>query len=157
MSNSQYGHAYMCAAIKSCQTSDSAKQDPCQELIAYLSAPVEEVEDVVAWWGVSFNIHLLYIWHVFDVSACQLHSRQFPTLACIAKDYLAIQGSSTPSECAVSSGGITATPCHNSLQPTTFSALQIVKFRYHNSHLSAIDEATSAVLQKWVPESVQTA
>lgn len=157
MSNGQYRHAYMRAAIKSHQASDSANQDHHQELIAYLSAPVEEVEDVVAWWGVSFKIHLLYIWHVFGVSACQLYSRQFPTLAHIAKDYLAIQGSSTPSECAFSSSGITATPCHNSLQPTTFSTLQIVKFRYCNGHLSAVEEATSAVPQKWVPESGQTA
>ena len=81
-----------------------------------------------------------------------MHRSQYPTLAHITKDYLAIQGSSTPSERAFSSGGITATPRRSSLHPDTFSALQIVKAGYRNGHLSANDEAASAVPLEWVSE-----
>jgi len=50
-SNGQYGHAYMCAAIKSHQHADASGKDPCQELQAYLAVPLEEVVNVIAWWG----------------------------------------------------------------------------------------------------------
>jgi hypothetical protein len=72
-----------------------------------------------------------------------MHSIQYLTLAHITKDYLAIQGSSTSSECAFSSEGITATPCWSSLLPETFSVLQIVKAGYKNGHLSAIKVGAS--------------
>ena len=81
-----------------------------------------------------------------------MHRSQYPTLARIAKDYLAIQGSSTPSERTFSSGGITATPRRSSLHLDTFSALQIVKAGYRNGHLSTNDEAASAVPLEWVSE-----
>ncbi|KAG1838436.1 hypothetical protein DFJ58DRAFT_733810 [Suillus subalutaceus] len=55
-----------------------------------------------------------------------LHSLQYPTLACIAQDYLPIQGSSVLSEQAFSSGGITST---------------VLKGAYRNGHLSAAVEA----------------
>ena len=86
----------------------------------------------------------------------QMHSCQYPTLARIAKDYLAIQGSSTASERAFSSGGITATPRRNSLHPETFGALQILKAGYRNGHLSAIDEAASTVPLEWVSENAKS-
>ena len=63
--NGQYGQAFMHATIRSHQESDSAKQDPHQELQAYLNAPVEEVEDVVAWWGVCI---LSLIWGMLSTN-----------------------------------------------------------------------------------------
>ena len=52
----------------------------------------------------------------------------------IAHDYLAIQGSATPSERAFSSGGITDTTRRNRLSTETFEALQILKNAYKNGH-----------------------
>ena len=40
-------------AIKSRLVADTASQAPHQELIDYLAAPLEDVNDIVAWWGVS--------------------------------------------------------------------------------------------------------
>jgi hypothetical protein len=59
----------------------------------------------------------------------------------IARDYLAIQGSATPSERAFSSGGITASPRRSSLSNDTFEALQILKSTYRNGHAAAADQA----------------
>ena len=59
----------------------------------------------------------------------------------MARDYLAIQGSSVPSEQAFSSGGLTGTSLHNCLTPATFEALQILKSAYRNRHISATQEA----------------
>jgi hypothetical protein len=39
--------------IKSLLASDVVSRNPRQELQDYLTAPLEEVDDVVAWWGVS--------------------------------------------------------------------------------------------------------
>ena len=66
---------------------------------------------------------------------------QYPMLSRMAQDYLAIQGSSVPSERAFSSGGLTGTSLHNRLAPTTFEALQILKSPYKNHHISAAEEA----------------
>ena len=43
----------MRAAMKSRQNADTVGKDPHQELEAYLAAPLEDVTDVIAWWGVS--------------------------------------------------------------------------------------------------------
>jgi hypothetical protein len=130
-SNGQYGHAYMRAAILAHQTSAQPAMinNPHQELEAYLAAPIKDVGDIIGWWG--------------------MHSRQYPTLSRMAKDFLAIQGSSTPSERAFSSGGITGTARRNALHPTTFSALQIVKAGYRNGHLTPASEAQAAVPSAW--------
>jgi hypothetical protein len=66
---------------------------------------------------------------------------QFPTLSRMARDYLAIQGSSVPSERAFSSGGLTDTSRHNHLTPAAFEALQILKSSYKNHHISAAHDA----------------
>lgn len=66
---------------------------------------------------------------------------RYPTLRRIARDYLAIQGSSTPSECAFSSGGITGTSRWSSLTMEIFQALQILKSAYRNGHISAVSQA----------------
>jgi hypothetical protein len=45
----------MRAAVLSWQTSEHASTNPRQELVSYLSSPVEDVDDVVKWWGVSVS------------------------------------------------------------------------------------------------------
>ncbi|KAF8259582.1 hypothetical protein EI94DRAFT_1441191, partial [Lactarius quietus] len=52
-------------------------------------------------------------------------------------DYLAIQGSATPSEHAFSSGGITGCAQRSRLQPNVFEGLQLLKSAYRNGNMSA--------------------
>jgi hypothetical protein len=59
----------------------------------------------------------------------------------MAHDYLAIQGSATPSERAFSSGGITGCSQHNKLKPNIFEGLQLLKSAYQNGHISATTQA----------------
>ena len=59
----------------------------------------------------------------------------------IARDYLSIQGSSTPSECAFSSGGITGSAHRSRLSTEIFEALQILKSAYRNGHDVAAHQA----------------
>ena len=40
-------------AVRSRQEADRATSVPRDELKCYLKSPLEEVDDVVAWWGVS--------------------------------------------------------------------------------------------------------
>lgn len=50
----------MKAAIQAHKNKDNTAINPCAELDAYLAAPLEDnVEDVVSWWGVVFNIQSL--------------------------------------------------------------------------------------------------
>ena len=51
----QYGHAWMLAAVKERQESDRAQLSPRAELQAYLKSPLELTDDVVGWWGVCFG------------------------------------------------------------------------------------------------------
>ncbi|KIJ46811.1 hypothetical protein M422DRAFT_94849, partial [Sphaerobolus stellatus SS14] len=50
------------------------------------------------------------------------NSLQYPTLARMAQDYLAIQGSSVAAERCFSSSGLTGTNTCNRLLPQTFKA-----------------------------------
>jgi hypothetical protein len=59
----------------------------------------------------------------------------------MARDYLAIQGSATPSERAFSGGGITGTPTRNHLSVAFFKVLQLLKSAYCNGHIAAVDDA----------------
>jgi hypothetical protein len=59
----------------------------------------------------------------------------------MARDYLAIQGSATPSERAFSSGGTTGTAKRNRLSVDVFEALQLLKSAYRNGHVGANSEA----------------
>ena len=59
----------------------------------------------------------------------------------IARDYLPIQGSSTPSERAFSNAALTDDKQRNWLAPVMFEALQNLKSAYRNEHLSATTEA----------------
>jgi hAT family C-terminal dimerisation region len=75
----------------------------------------------------------------------QQSNTRYPTLKRIAQDYLAIQGSATPSEHAFSSGGITDSACRNCLSTDLFGALQILKSAYCNGHIAAIHQAAHHV------------
>ena len=59
----------------------------------------------------------------------------------MARDYLAVQGSATPSEQAFSSGGTTGTAKHNHLNVEVFESLQLLKSTYRNGHIGAHLEA----------------
>jgi hypothetical protein len=59
----------------------------------------------------------------------------------MAQDYLAIQGSATPSERAFSSGGLTGTKYCNRLNGMVFESLQLLKSAYRNGHISAASDA----------------
>jgi hypothetical protein len=63
------------------------------------------------------------------------------TLRAMARDYLAIQGSATPSERAFSSGGLTGTKQRNRLKMEVFEALRILKSAYRNGHIAAVEQA----------------
>ena len=75
----------------------------------------------------------------------QHHGQQYPTLQCIACDYLAIQGSLTPSKRAFSGGGLTGTTLRNRVQMEIFEALQILKSAYRNGHVAATQQAANHV------------
>jgi len=66
----QCGNSWIRAKVQACKNKDIATVNPRDELNAYLKAPLQNVANVVAWWG-----------H---------HSSQYPTLARIARNYLAI-------------------------------------------------------------------
>ncbi|KIK78943.1 hypothetical protein PAXRUDRAFT_16598 [Paxillus rubicundulus Ve08.2h10] len=73
-----YGDAMMCKAVNARKERERRGHNPHQELQNYLDSPLEDVIDRAKWWG-----------H---------HSTQYPIFSHMARDYLAIQGSSTPSE-----------------------------------------------------------
>jgi hAT family C-terminal dimerisation region len=57
----------------------------------------------------------------------------YPTLCCIAIDYLACQASSVACEWLFSGGGEIATKRHAQLGATRFKELQIMKFAWRNN------------------------
>ena len=63
----------------------------------------------------------------------------------MVRDYLAIQGSSVPSEQAFSGGGLTGTRLRGRLTPELFEALQILKRAYRNGHIKAAERASAAI------------
>ena len=52
-----YGHSWMRDAVKSRITSDAVGRSSHQELQDYLTSPLKDVDDVVAWWGVSISAY----------------------------------------------------------------------------------------------------
>jgi len=74
---------------------------------------------------------------------------QFPTILCMAWDYLAIQGFSMPSEQAFSSGGLIATTRHNRLLTESFESLQLLKSAYQNGHIAAVKQAVAHLKDLW--------
>jgi hypothetical protein len=59
----------------------------------------------------------------------------------MAKDYLAIQGSSVPSERAFSAAGLDKSLLRSRLKADLFEALQILKSAYKDGLLSAMQES----------------
>ena len=50
-----YGYSWMRDAVKAQIADDVTSRRPHQELDDYLAAPLEDVNDVVSWWGVSLH------------------------------------------------------------------------------------------------------
>jgi hypothetical protein len=76
----------------------------------------------------------------------------------MARDYLPIQGSSTPSECAFSNASLTDSKQRNQLVPEMFKVLQILKSGYCHGHMAALVEAewdhmTESVLEGQVADT----
>ncbi|KAF7364524.1 HAT family dimerization domain-containing protein [Mycena venus] len=117
----QFGNSRIRAKVQARKNKDIARINPHDELRAYLRAPLQNIDNVVAWW-------------------------EYPTLARIARDYLAIQGSAAPSERAFSNGSLTGTARRNRLAPEMFEALQLLKSAYRNGHVSAAADATKRVI-----------
>ena len=129
----------MRATVQKRKAKDRMANNPRKELEQYLVAPLEDVDDIIRWWGVSCFLVCHFdtvCWTFF-----KLHTVQYPTLSRMARDYLAIQGSAVPSERAFSSGGLTATARWNRLSGEVFEALQILKSGYRNGHISASQQA----------------
>ncbi|KAF5370432.1 hypothetical protein D9615_009740 [Tricholomella constricta] len=122
-SNGQYGYSWIRNAVRARVDAEHTQASPRDELKRYLESPLEKVEDVIGYWG--------------------KHSgpSHYPTLARLARDYLAIQGSATPSERAFSSGGLTGVALRNRLTVEAFEALQLLKSAYRNGHIDAGSEA----------------
>jgi hypothetical protein len=55
----QYGHSWTRATVEVQRAQDCAGRNPHEELDQYLAAPLEDVDDVVRWWGVSTSLHCL--------------------------------------------------------------------------------------------------
>jgi len=57
----RYGSSFLLEAVQSFQQEEKAAGSPRDELKLYLESGVESTEDVIAWWGVRFNLHLTAI------------------------------------------------------------------------------------------------
>ena len=77
------------------------------ELNRYLNSPVDNRTDSLFWW--------------------KFHEKDYPILSKIAKDYLAIQATSVPSERAFSISGLTISKTRNRLDPETARAIICMK------------------------------
>ena len=132
-----YGGSFLLNAVQAIQEQSYVAGEPHDELQQYLTNGAEQTQDIIGWWGVSLIEVLVCCTHIW----CSQSNTRYPTLRKIAHDYLAIQGSATPSECAFSSGGITGCSRWNRLQTNIFEALQLLKSAYWNGHISATTQA----------------
>jgi hypothetical protein len=53
----RYGQSWMRDAVTARQAADNRTHDPLQELSSYLTSPLEETDNIVAWWGVRFSLY----------------------------------------------------------------------------------------------------
>lgn len=137
-----YGSAWMQSALEARRCADAAGRSSQNELDEYLKSPLERIDpgQIIRWWGVNLRQYISE--DALDLSMFpQTNSLRYPTLARMAKDYLAIQGSSVPSERAFSLAGMDSTKRRNALKSDIFEALQILKSAYRNGLLSAQVEA----------------
>jgi len=86
-------------------TQSNCKPSQKNELTNYFSEPrIQNVEeDILNWW--------------------KINQMRFPVLSTIARDYLAAQATSVPSERGFSRSGLTITNLRNSLHPATVRCL----------------------------------
>jgi hypothetical protein len=125
LSDNQLGISWMEAAISTRLARTSSAKNPCDELMGYLNSPLEKVmDDAVAWWGVSG----LFLFRSLRLTSCfnQRNNQSYPVLSLMAKDYLAIPGSSSVSERLFSSEGRIVTTRRASMSTTTIECLQIL-------------------------------
>src|SRR4051794_36051768 len=88
--------------------------------------------------GSESSILILFLWlHL----VLQQHALQYPILSRMAKDYLAIQGSATPSEHSFSSGALTDAKLRSQMSSSVFEGLQLLKSAYRNGHIKASERA----------------
>jgi hypothetical protein len=139
-STPRYGSSFLLEAVQSFQQEEKAAGSPRDELKLYLESGVESTEDVIAWWGVRFISWRDRYYLISTNVRCQTNTK-YLTMRRIARDYLLIQGSSTPSERAFSSGGITGSARRSRLSTEIFEALQILKSAYRNGHDVAARQA----------------
>ena len=66
--------------------------------------------------------------------------KEFPTIYLVSLDYLAIQASSVPSECAFSSSADTDTARRNRISPVLMEALQMLKFSLRNGPMDFMQD-----------------
>lgn len=123
-----YGAAWMQSAVASRIAEDARGADPLQELQAYLKSPLEPFDTlsdaaVIKWW--------------------RDHKVVYPTLARMARDFLAIPGSSSASERQFSSARQIGTDTRNRLSPDMFQAVQTLKGGYKSGIISAQLEASA--------------
>ena len=92
--------------------------------------PVLGSIESLKFWQVRIGLHfqLQYIILKFDFS--QANECVFLTLFAMAMDYLPIQSSSVPCECAFSSSVETDTKKRNWIHPTLMEVLQLLKYAY---------------------------
>jgi hypothetical protein len=104
----------------------------------YLDSPREiYATDPIKWWGVRNSSRSFYILYNQD----KHHAQQYPTLSRMARDYLAVQGSSVASERAFSSAGLTDDLRCNRMEVQAFGKLQILKYAYRTNFLNGSEEA----------------
>lgn len=136
-----YGSDWLLSSLKEApDVSNSATHNPRKELLDYLKSKLASTKNPVEWWGVRTSM-LSHLFLLSDI--LQKNAKDFPTLARIARDYLAIQGSSVASERAFSSGGLTDTLQRNRMQPFLFGRVQILKHAYKTHVLDASVEASA--------------
>lgn len=117
-----YGAAWMQLAVAGRVAEEAGVKDPFRELKAYLESPLKPFcslanTAIIKWWGDHYTI--------------------YPTLSRMARDFLAIPGSSTASERQFSSARHIGTDFRNRLSPEMFEAVQILKGGYKANIVSA--------------------
>lgn len=144
-----FAMSFIQAAVRGRVELERASRNPRQELEDYINSPLEiNISDPVRWWGVCRLAYLNVAAANYD---SKHHQSQYPTLAKIARDYLAIQGSSVASERAFSSGGMTDAKARNQLSTEMFEALQILKSCYRDGLMNVDYEVAQHSSAPWTP------
>jgi len=77
--NVQYGHSWMRATVQAQKAEDRLASHPREELDQYLAAPLEDVENIVRWWGISlFDSDILC--HLLNFVQAPCNSISYPVL-----------------------------------------------------------------------------